>query len=45
MGIIMCLYMNNRNRHESGETIQHDGAVSLFPLKQLEGTVYRYRDA
>jgi len=37
--------MTSENLHENGGTIQHDGAASLFPLRQLEGTVHRYRDA
>lgn len=37
--------MSTENFCEGGETIQHDAAAPLFPLNQLEGTIYRYRDA
>ena len=37
--------MSSGNPPGTGETIQHDAATSLFPLDQLEGTIYRHRDA
>lgn len=37
--------MSIENSYEGRETIQHDAAALLFPLNQLEGTLYRYRDA